>query len=120
MQQLNEEVQKLAKEFERCQKILTALGDENRQHLILEMLKIPQCYGVRVGTITEKTHLSRPAVSHHLRILKDAGILKIRREGTKNYYYFDAEAESMDALLGMLQHAKAIMDRLPDRSEAHL
>lgn len=40
MQQLNEEVQKLAKEFEQCQKILTALGDENRQHLILEIRRL--------------------------------------------------------------------------------
>ncbi len=78
-----EEIQRLAEEFERCQKILLALGDENRQHLMLEMMRIGDCRGVRVGTITEKTHLSRPAVSHHLQILKDAGILKVRREGTK-------------------------------------
>lgn len=113
----NEEIQDLAREFESCLKILTALGDENRQHLILEMMKIEQCYGARVGTITEKTHLSRPAVSHHLQILKDAGLLKVRREGTKNYYYFDAETEAMNRLLQMLSHAKQIMERLPDRSE---
>lgn len=112
----NEEIKELAEEFESCLKILTALGDENRQHLILEMMKIEQCYGARVGTITEKTHLSRPAVSHHLQILKDAGIPKMRREGTKNYYYFDAEAGAMNRLLHMLNHAKEIMERLPDRS----
>ena len=79
-----EEIDRLAKEFESCQKILLALGDENRQHLILEMIQMEQCNGVRVGTITEKTHLSRPAVSHHIQILKEAGILKVRKEGTKN------------------------------------
>ncbi len=51
-----------------------SFGDENRQHLILEMIQMEQCNGVRVGTITEKTHLSRPAVSHHIQILKEAGI----------------------------------------------
>ena len=30
--------------------------------------------GLRVGEITKQTHLSRPAVSHHLRILREAGI----------------------------------------------
>ncbi|MCI7813283.1 MAG: ArsR family transcriptional regulator [Robinsoniella sp.] len=50
-----------------------------------------ECSGVRVGKITQKTHLSRPAVSHHIQILKDAGIVKMRREGTKNYYYLDAD-----------------------------
>ena len=50
-----------------------------------------ECNGVRVGAITEKTNLSRPAVSHHLQIRKDAGLISMRREGTKNYYYFDID-----------------------------
>ena len=112
----NEEICRLAKEFENCQKILLALGDENRQHLMLEMMRMEDCGGVRVGTITEKTNLSRPAVSHHIQILKDAGILKMRREGTKNYYYFDADMDSLNHLLQMLEHAKRIMEKLPDRS----
>ncbi len=52
------------------------------------MMQMGECNGVRVGTITQKTHLSRPAVSHHLKILTEAGLIKMRREGTKNYYYF--------------------------------
>ncbi len=116
MPEYKAEIDQLAAEFERCRTMLLALGDENRQHLILEMMRMGQCGGVRVGHITEKTHLSRPAVSHHLQILKDAGILKVRREGTKNYYYFDADTEAMDQLLQMLEHAKRIMERLPDRS----
>lgn len=116
MSEYDKEIKELAEEFEACQKTLIALGDENRQHLILEMMKIEQCYGVRVGTITEKTHLSRPAISHHIRILKDAGILKMRREGTKNYYYFDIDTEAMNRLIHMLNHAKEIMEHLPDRS----
>ena len=120
MSQYQEEVRQLAEEFANCRKLLQALGDENRKYLILEMLKMNQCGGVRVGAITEKTHLSRPAVSHHLRILKDAGLLKVRREGTKNYYYFDADAEAMEALLRMLTHAKQIMEQLPDGSGKEL
>ena len=111
-----EEVRRLAEEFESCRKILLALGDENRQHLILEMMKIGRCGGVRVGDITEKTHLSRPAVSHHIQILKDAGLVKLRREGTKNYYYFDADMEAISRLIRMLTRAKRIMEQLPDRS----
>lgn len=112
-----EELNHLAEEFEKCRKILLALGDENRQHLILEMMKMGQCHGVRVGEITQKTHLSRPAVSHHIRILKDAGLLKMRREGTRNYYYFDADTDAMNQLIEMLVHAKTVMDHLPDRSD---
>lgn len=113
---MENEIQRLADEFVGCQKILLAMGDENRQRLILEMMKMAGCGGARVGEITERTNLSRPAVSHHIRILKDAGIIKMRREGTKNYYYFDENTESIDRLLRMFSHAKAIMERLPDRS----
>lgn len=116
MSEHRKELQRLSEEFVSCQKILLAFGDENRQHLILEMMKMGECGGVRVGAITEKTHLSRPAVSHHLRILKDVGILKVRREGTKNYYYFDADTESMSRLIHMLEHARRFMEMLPDRS----
>jgi DNA-binding transcriptional ArsR family regulator len=111
-----DEIVKLSQEFKTCGKTLLALGDENRQHLILEMMQMGDCSGVRVGKITERTNLSRPAVSHHLQILKSAGILKVRREGTRNYYYFDADMEAMNGLLQMLEHARDIMIELPDRS----
>lgn len=112
----SEELDKLAREFETCRQILLALGDESRQHLILEMMQMEDCSGVRVGEITERTHLSRPAVSHHIRILKEAGILKVRREGTKNYYYFDVDMDALSQLTQMLDHIKAVMRSLPDRS----
>ena len=72
MSEHREEINRLAEEFESCQKILLALGDENRQHLMLEMMRMEHCGGTRVGAITEKTNLSRPAVSHHIQILKEA------------------------------------------------
>lgn len=106
----------LAESFSSCTKMLSAIGDETRQHLIVEMLKMEKCRGVRVLEITEKTNLSRPAVSHHLRILKDAGIVKVRKEGTKNYYYFAPESEAFDRLISTLQMAREILNALPDRS----
>lgn len=110
------DIERLAKDFASSQKVLIALGDENRQHMILEMLKMGNCSGVRVGDIAEKTHLSRPAVSHHLQILKDAGILRVRKEATKNYYYFDPDTKSFDRLIHVLQRAKDLTAELPDRS----
>lgn len=114
--QAKEDIEKLAAEFEQCQKILLALGDENRQHMILGMMRIGNCNGVRVNEIAECTHLSRPAVSYHLQILKHAGILKVRREATKNYYYFDPDMKSFGLLIDVLQKAVQITSELPDRS----
>lgn len=114
MNTLENDIKNLTEEFEDCQKLFVALGDESRQGIIIEMMKMGDCNGARVGEITERTHLSRPAVSHHLQILKDAGIIKRRKEGTKNYYYFDSDTKAMKKLLDMILHVKAIMEQLPD------
>lgn len=105
---MKKEIEKLREEFKLSRKVLVALGDENRQHLILTMMSMGKPQGVRVGSITEKSNLSRPAVSHHLSILKEAGIIKVRKEGTKNYYYFAADNEAINTLINMLKHAKEI------------
>ncbi len=112
---IREKVPAFAGQFSQCGPMLSTLGDETRQHLILEMLKIGDCRGARVGTITEKTNLSRPAVSHHLQILKKAGIVKVRKEGTRNYYYFDPEMAAFEKLISTLQLAMEITKALPDR-----
>lgn len=110
------EVGKLAEELASCRKLLTALGDETRQHIILQMLMYGQdCYGMRVLEITQLTHLSRPAVSHHIQILKEAGVLSVRKEGTRHFYYFES-AKEIEKLIGALEHADRIIQTLPDRS----
>ena len=72
MREHGEEIQRLAEEFADCRKILQALGDANRQHLILEMLRMGRCGGVRVGEIAERTHLSRPAMRGFIQMLAHA------------------------------------------------
>lgn len=112
---MQEEIKALAEEFADSRRILTAIGDETRLHLMITMMQMGECDGVRVGKITEQTHLSRPAVSHHLQILKDAGILGVRKDGTRNYYYFDSDQASMRRLIHALQGAVDIAAALPDR-----
>lgn len=111
----HEKISALAAQFADCSKILTAIGDETRQHIILEMMKIGRCSGVRVGEIAQKANLSRPAVSHHLQIMKDAGIVKMRREGTRNYYYFDPQTNAFRQLVETLLLAQEISKQLPNR-----
>ena len=112
----NPDIQLLAEQFSASRSILVAMGDPVRQHMMLEMMLSGQCRGLRVGEISARTNLSRPAVSHHLRILKEAEIIRMRREGTRNYYYFDADARAMSQLIQMLEHARSVMLNLPDRS----
>lgn len=109
-----EQVSVLAVNFASCSRILTAIGDETRQYLITEMMRCGNCSGIRVCEIAARTNLSRPAVSHHLQILKNAGIVKVRKEGTKNYYYFDPEMASFERLIATLQLAMKVSRVLPD------
>lgn len=113
---LEAELEQLSLEIKNSQKLLLALGDEIRQHIILMMMmESGDCLGMRVGDIAKKTHLSRATVSHHLQILKRAGVVKVRQEATKNYYYFDGDIDLFDQLITMLNHAKDIMQQLPKR-----
>lgn len=79
-------------------------------------MKMGDCRGVRVGDIAQKTNLSRPAVSHHLKILKEAGIINVRKEATKNFYYFDPDMSSFEKLINVLKKSVEITSALPDRS----
>lgn len=103
----------LKTEFKDCQKVLTAIGDESRQYL-LSMMIMEKCEGVRVIDLAEKTALSRPAVSHHMQILKDAGFVGMRKEGTKIYYYLDADNMALEKIKILIAH----IDRLL-KSEEH-
>lgn len=83
-------LQKIVQGFQKHRKAFTAIGDETRQLILLVLLE-SDLSGIRVGEISKKTHLTRPSVSHHLQILKDSGIVAMRREGTKNYYYLSTD-----------------------------
>lgn len=110
-----QDMEQLQSMFQSCQKIFTALEDENRQRLLCIMLG-GKCGGSRVVDIAGKTNLSRPAVSHHMQILKDAGIVKVRKEGTCVYYYLDPEEEEVEKMIDLFSDIQRIMRNVPDRS----
>ena len=68
--------------FQKCRNAFTAIGDETRQLILLVLLE-SDLSGIRVGEIAQKAHLTRPSVSHHLQILKESGIVAMRKEGTQ-------------------------------------
>lgn len=103
-----EESLKLLSEFKDCQKVLTAIGDETRQHLIALMI-MEKCGGARVVDIAKKTNLSRPAVSHHMQILKDAGFVHALKEGTMVYYSLDFNTDAIDKLKVLVKHIDVLL-----------
>ncbi|MGN0107629.1 MAG: ArsR/SmtB family transcription factor [Hominilimicola sp.] len=100
----------ISDEFQKCLALFSALGDEIRQQIFITILEHDPI-GIRVPEITEKSNLSRPAVSHHLKILKDAKIISMRRVGTKNYYYANADTGNWTALKNLSDHICSLIPR---------
>src|SRR5919199_4467056 len=75
-----------------------ALADPTRV-AIVNRLSSAEC--VCVCDLTDAFELSQPTISHHLRILRDAGLVEARRRGTWAYYRLVPEAiESLRGALG--------------------
>jgi DNA-binding transcriptional ArsR family regulator len=100
--------QRLSEEFQSNRKVFLALGDETRQQILIALLESEKI-GMRVPEITVRTHLSRPAVSHHLQILKDAGLIGMHRAGTRNYYYVDADESCWGGLKALVDHVDSVV-----------
>jgi DNA-binding transcriptional ArsR family regulator len=77
--------------------VLDALGDPTRR-AVLELLRTRER---PVGDIADRLPVSRPAVSQHLRVLKDAGLVRDRQEGTRRLYR--VEPSGLEALRGYLE-----------------
>lgn len=114
MEECHKQRLELAKGFKECQKAFVALGDETRHQIIIALLE-SDTHGIRVGEITEKTYLSRPAVSHHLQILKNAGIINMYREGTKNYYYVNANETVWKQLAEFMGNIYSLVQEISDK-----
>ncbi len=64
---------------------LAALADPTRRELFERLAERPQA----VGELAEQVPVSRPAVSQHLRVLKEAGLVIDRAEGSRRIYRID-------------------------------
>jgi DNA-binding transcriptional ArsR family regulator len=98
----------LAKEFNECRPILSVLGDTTRQSIILCLLENMKMGGMRVGDLVEEIHISRTALSHHLKILKNCGVVGMREEGTKNFYYLNYRSGRVTALIRLFRKIEAV------------
>ena len=68
--------------IEKLSQNIKILGDKNRLKIILFLFGGEKC----VGEISENVKISQSATSHQLRILKDANILKCKKDGNLIYY----------------------------------
>jgi DNA-binding transcriptional ArsR family regulator len=67
--------------------LLLALADPMRQDLVQLLARAE----LNVGEIAERVTLSRPTVSHHLNLLRRAGLVRVRKQGREMYYRLNKE-----------------------------
>jgi Predicted transcriptional regulators len=63
--------------------IFSIFQDENRQRIILLLCKNKE---MTVNQITDQLELSRPAVSHHLKLMLDAQVITVKKVGKERFY----------------------------------
>ena len=69
-------------------KVFAALGDEHRQRILLLFEPGDR---LNVGQIAEVSTLTRSTVSHHLKVLREAGVLKAEKIGKEVWYWIDRQ-----------------------------
>lgn len=73
------------------ERVFEALGDPLRRHLLELLSAGEQPVGVLVTAVRSRTAVTQPAVSHHLKVLLAAGLVKVRAEGQRRLYAIDDE-----------------------------
>lgn len=113
MDHMQIEKERFQKLFDSSREAMNAMGDSNRQLIIRCLIEHCGTKGLRVGEIQENTNISRAAVSHHMKVLKDAGVVSVRREGTKNYYYLNSQGTGLRNIMEFWKAAEKMMSYCP-------
>lgn len=74
--------------FAACVPVFHALGDPFRQQIVMLLAEHER---LNVTALAERITLSRPAISHHLKVLKNAGLVAIDRVSRENHYRLTVE-----------------------------
>ena len=85
--------------FRACIPLFQTFSDPARQDIILLLAEHET---LSVNEIADQSILSRPAISHHLKILRDNRLVQIEQKGTQRYYSLSLET-SVEQLKELIQ-----------------
>ncbi|MFF5565485.1 ArsR/SmtB family transcription factor [Streptomyces sp. NPDC012623] len=90
------------------------LAEPNRRKILDLLLESPRT----VGELTETLAISQPGTSKHLRVLRDAGLVRVRREAQRRWY--ELTPEPLAELDAWLAHYRHLWSGALDALERHL
>lgn len=103
-------LQQIFERFKICTPIFIALSDNARQKLILDIANSGK-NGLNVTNLSAKSNLSRPAISHHLKVLKDSGLILPFKEGTQIFYRLNLK-KNFKEVENLINSIKDVLDKL--------
>ncbi|MFD6157164.1 ArsR/SmtB family transcription factor [Nocardia sp. NPDC060256] len=77
------------------EKIFEALGDPVRRYILELVAAGEPTAGAIVAAVQQHTRISQPGVSQHLKVLRDAGLVSVRADGTRRLYALDSAGVEM-------------------------
>ena len=101
---MNEQVLEL---FKKSSPIFLMLQDKKRQEILLMLCEEGK---LSVNQITNKLDLSRPATSHHLKLLFDVGLLSVEKNGTERFYEVQL-ADALSTLRDLLESLEIVVSK---------
>jgi ArsR family transcriptional regulator len=96
-------MQSIPREWRNISRAFTAMGDEHRQRILL-------CFEpgerLNVGQIVDVSTLSRSAVSHHLKLMRESGVLQSEKIGKEVHYWIDKVflEEALESVLAYIRN----------------
>lgn len=98
-------------------RVFEALADPVRRHILELVAAGEQPAGTIVAAVQEVTTISQPGVSQHLKLLREAGLVQVRAEGTRRLYGLDTDGVEaartwLTALSDPLAHFAQPLDAL--------
>lgn len=96
----------------------TALADPTRRHIVESLAAGETSF----GELADKFEMSRPAVSQHLKVLRDAGIVESRADAQRRIYRLSNDGlEELEAWIGKVrnfwQQSLGTLERLLEESD---
>ena len=110
-----DEIKKTLKTFNACVPFFIAMSDEYRQQLIMNIAAAGK-EGINVTNLSAKSKLSRPAISHHLKVLKESGLIKPLKVGTQIFYQLNL-SEKFKTFSELVNAMESILQKINEGSQ---
>ncbi len=116
----SKDIQHIKQLFNDCSPLFIALGDEVRQKLLLDIAEgeTTSENGINVTDLSLKSKLSRPAISHHLKVLKDYGVIVPHKVGTQIFYKISVYDHLQD-VTDLVESIRSLVEKIyPEKKYA--